>query len=300
MSARAAVPSRHPLEKQTVMNELREVLLGNACQIVLSTGEGALAEAYLGISLEDFSLGSMHGSSPDNVAGIDLERFYIARQIGVAYDFALQEGDATARTAFGEDDWNDLAIFVEGAARCSFGGESTPLYNEDSALRRTLDMALARMSLRHGSSLTIRQLALLADIGETAVRTSLSADGIRTEGKPAQVRADVAEVWLRRRRGFVPTLEFGETTSEVEAVAAASILSDQPFEKALTDIMVRCGLDTTALALRSEVDEAWLRSLIGGDHVACDLDGLRRLAQGLGAEVPLFVGRAVEAILRRE
>ena len=172
------------------MNKLREVLLGNACQIVLSTGEDGLAEAYLGLSLYEFSLGSMPGSFRDEIAAINLDRFNITRQIGAAYDFALQEGDAKARTESGVDDWNDLAIFVEGAARCSFGGERTPLADEDSALRRILDMALARMSLRYGSFLTIRQLALLADIGETAVRTSFSAEGIRTEGKPAQIGAD--------------------------------------------------------------------------------------------------------------
>ena len=282
------------------MNELREVLLGNACQIVLSTGEEGLAETYLGISLEQFSLDSMPGSFRDKIAAIDLDRFHVARQISAAYDFALQEGDAAARTAFDEDDWNDLAIFAAGAARCSFGGEPTPLFDEDSALRRTLDMALARMNLRHGYSLTIRQLALLADIGETAVRTSLSADGIRTEGKPAQVSAEVAEPWLRRRRGFVPTLEFSEIRAEVEAIVAAPMFGDQPFEKALVEIMDQRGFDTAALAQQVNVDEAWLRALVAGDQVACDLDALRRLAGGLGVEAPLFVGRAVEDLLRRE
>lgn len=300
MSARSAAPARHPMEREAVMNELREVLLGNACQIVLSTGEDALAETYLGISLEEFSLGSMPGSFVKELAAVNLDRFNIARQIGAAYDFALQMGDAKARTAFGEDDWNDLVIFVQGAARCSFGGELTPLANEDSPLRRTLDMALARMNLRHGSPLTIRQLALLADIGETAVRTSLSADGIRTESKPAQVSAEVAEPWLRRRRGFVPTLELEEPTAAVGAVQATALFADQTFEKALMEVMDQRGFDAPVLAQETRVDEAWLSSLLEGDHVLCDLDALSRLASGLRVEVPLFVGRAVEAILRRE
>lgn len=300
MSTRSATPSRHPMEKHTVMNELRGVLLGNACQIVVSTGEDGLAETYLGISLEKFSLGSMPGTIHDDIAAINLDRFHIARQIGAAYDFALQEGDAAARTAFGEDDWNDLAIFVEGAARCSFGCELTPLANENSALRRTLDMALARMNLSHGFSLTIRQLALLADIGETAVRTSLSADGIRTEGKPAQVNAEVAEPWLRRRRGFVPTLELKESAAAVEAVAASAVFDEQPFEKALMELIDQRGFDALMLEEKTKVDETWLRSLMAGNRVNCDIDALSRLAVGLGIEVPLFVGRAVEAILRRE
>lgn len=300
MSPRSAALARLPMEKKTVMDELREVLLGNACQIVLSTGEDTLAESYLGISLYDFSLGSMQSAFRDDIAAVNLERFSIAHQIGAAYDFALQKGDSKARTAFGEDDWNDLAIFVEGAARCSFGGERTPLVYEDSALRRTLDMALARMSLMHGSSLTIRELALLADIGETAVRTSLSAEGIRTEGKPARISAEVADPWLRKRRGFVPTLELQEPSAEDEALAATAMFANHPFDEAIMEIMDQPGFDVSELAQGAKVDEAWLISLMSGSTVACDIEALLRLAASFGIEAPLFVGRAVESILRRE
>lgn len=293
----AGTPARLPFTKEDVLADLGAVLLGNACQIMLSTGSDELAEKYIGISLDEFSLGSMPGSWKTDVEAIDLERFHLTGQITSAYDFAFQTGDATARTTFNEDDWNDLAIFVAGAARCSFGGEPTPLEDENSNLRRALDMALARMNLRHGASLTIRQLALLADIGETAVRTSLSADGIRTEGKPAQLSAEVAGGWLNKRRGFVPTLD-SENVEETMVQTTSVMLQNLPFANALTEIIEQRQIDKASVAEDTGLEVAWLGSLMTGNTENCDLEALQRLAVYLDTDVPLFVSRAVEAILR--
>jgi hypothetical protein len=298
--SRSSASAPRPIEKETVMKELREVLLGNACQIILSGVDDTLAETYLGISLADYSLGSMHGGMTEDIEAIDLNRFSIACQLGAAYDFAVQQGDIKARMAFTEDDWNDLSIFLEGAARCSFGGESTPLFDENSTLRRTLDMALARMNLRHGYYLTIRQLSLLADIGETAVRTALSADGIRTEGKPAQISAEVADPWLRRRRGYVPTMEAEEVASANNGISVEELFKSGPFESALVATMDLRGMTASELAQHANIDEAWFQSLMATGPIACDLDALRSLADGLDVAVPLFAGRAVEAILARK
>ncbi len=284
--------------KLDAMNDLREVLLGIACQIVVTSGDENVAESYLGIDLENFSLGSMPSSYREDIDAIDLDRFFVAKQVNAACDFALQLGTLEARNSFTEDDWNDLSIFLDGAPRCSFGGEQTPLAHEDSVLRRTLEMAVARMSLRHGGSLTIRQLALLAGIGETAVRTSLSADGIKTEGKPAQLRAEVAEPWLRRRRGFVPTLEMDDATSNDGTVLD---LSDDtaPFEKLLEKLASNQGQDLNTLAANAQVEVGWLSKLFSGASTECDVSALCRVAKVLGVDPPSFAGRAVEAILLR-
>lgn len=269
------------------LNDLRGVLLGIACQIVVSTGDDEQAEAFLGISLEEFSLGSMPGDVDIHLRHIDLNRFWIAGQIERACGFALQIGTAAKRVAFDEDDWNDLAIFIDGAPRASFGGELTALGHEESALRRTLEMALARMNLMHGSALTIRELSLLAGIGETAVRTSLSADGIKTAGKPARVSAELAEPWLLRRRGFIPTLQLeGETE-------AAS-----PLAVELRTLLAERQMEVEALAANAEVDPTWLTELLSGHPVACDVQRLCRLASALGIDPAAFAGRAVEALLR--
>jgi hypothetical protein len=293
----AGTPARLAFTKEDVLADLGAVLLGNACQIVLSTGSGELAEKYIGISLDEFSLGSMPGSWETDIEAIDLERFHLAGQITSAYDFAFQTGDVTTRTTFNEDDWNDLEIFVAGASRCSFGCEPTPLADENSNLRRALDMALARMNLRHGASLTIRQLALLADIGETAVRTSLSADGIRTEGKPAQLSAEIADGWLNKRRGFVPTLE-PEDVEDRTVQSTSVLLQNLPFANALTEIIELRNIDKASVAKDTGLDVAWLGSLMTGETENCDLDALQRLAVYLDTDVPLFVSRAVEATLR--
>lgn len=270
-----------------VLHDLRGVLLGIACQIVVTTGEDEQAETFLGISLENFSLGSMPGDVETQLRNINLSRFWIARQIERACAFALQTGAAAERIAFDEADWNDLAIFLDGAPRISFAGEVTALSYEDSALRRTLEMALARMNLMHGAALTIRELSLLAGIGETAVRTSLSADGIKTEGKPARVSAELAEPWLLRRRGFVPTLQL-----ESETEAASPLIVE------LRTLLAERQMEVEDLIAKAEVDANWLIELLSGDPVACDVERLCRLATALGIDPAAFAGRSVEALLR--
>ncbi len=269
------------------LNELRGVLLGIACQIVVTSGDDEQAEAFLGISLEEFSLGSMPGDIDTHLRHIDLSRFWIASQIERACAFALQTGSAAERAAFDEDDWNDLEIFLDGAPRTSFAGEQTALSYEDSALRRTLEMALARMNLMHGFALTIRELSLLAGIGETAVRTSLSADGIKTEGKPARVSAELAEPWLRRRRGFVPTLHLEGATE-----------ATSPLVLELRTLLAERQLEIEDLVAKAEIDATWLTELLSGKPVACDVERLYRLASALGIDPAAFAGRAVEALLR--
>jgi len=270
------------------MDDLREVLLGIACQIIVSSGDEGLAETYLGIGLEDFSTGSMPGNFRELLEGIDLDRFGITVQIKTACAFALQMGTAAERTDFSEDDWGDLEAFLSGAPHTSFGGEMTPLAKEDGALRRTLEMTMARMKLLHGSGLTIRELSLLADIGETAVRTSLSADGIKTEGKPARVSAEVAEPWLLRRRGFVPTLVLEESSEALSPLALE-----------VNSLTAERGVSMDELASMAGVDRDWLGGLVSGEAVPYDVGGLCRMATALGVDPAGFAGRAVEELIRR-
>lgn len=289
-------PARLPFTKDEVMDELRLVLFANAAQITVSLGDGELAEKYLGVDLSKQSMGSAQPLSLDELALIDLRRFGVAEQIERAFDYAFQVGDQAARLAFSDDDWNDLAIFKEGAARCGFGGEPSPLAQDESKLRHVLDMTLARKSLQYGGALTIRELALLGAMGETAVRTSLSAEGVRTEGKPVQVNSDDAESWLRRRRGFVPTL------LESELVSASAPIAKEPFPTTFADtlaaMMSEKGIEPVALAKTAAVENDWLDALLDARPTNCDVEGLRRLGAALAADVPSFVARAVEAILR--
>lgn len=292
MSRRSS--ARPPLEREAVMDDLREVLMSVGCQIALTTGSTDLAAQYTGTDLEDFSLVD---DASRAARKIDLDRFPIARQVSDAFDFAVQTGDPQARIAFGEDDWHDLALLKDGGPRCGFGGNVTPVHDEDSQLRRVLDMAFARMTLRHGGALTIRELALLADIGETAVRTSLSGEGIRTEGKPAKVDAALAEPWLLRRRGYVPTLE-----AAVDAGGAdiAGWASDLPIADAVKTVMAHRAINVGELAAEAGVAPDWLGGLAEGAPIDCDIDALRRLANWFETDAPPFVGRAVTDILKRQ
>lgn len=64
--------------------------------------------------------------------------------------------------------------------------------------------------------------------------------------------------------------------------------------------MAVTGGSSDALADQAGLEKAWLEKLLSAEVVIeVDVPALEALAQALGAPVPLFVGRAVTALLSR-
>lgn len=74
-------------------------------------------------------------------------------------------------------------------------------------LRDMLDRLQARLSLDSGSSLSVREIALLADMSERSVRNAMTADGPNRLAASTDGTVDNLEAhrWLEGRRGFVKT-----------------------------------------------------------------------------------------------
>jgi len=66
---------------------------------------------------------------------------------------------------------------------------------------------LSDPGLRSTAVFSVRELALLADMSEGAVRNALSAKGVASRREESKVVVEWAEasVWLRKKRGFRPT-----------------------------------------------------------------------------------------------
>lgn len=267
---------RLPFTLDEVLDELRMLLWVTASQIAL-TGKAGAVEAFVPADFE-FGMSERPGSE---VPRIDLEDYDITRTVRDAYDFAFQINDPGR---FSGDDWGDLLAFVQGSARSSWSGETSPVLREDSKLLHVADMVNGRVHLMTGDALSIRELALLARMTESAVRSALSTEGIKTEGRPASLTAEIAAKWLPGRRGFVPTA-YGTT---VRQLADSDVkLQLRAFPEALADLLRFS--DAGQISDQAGLDHSVLEGLRAGEPVDVGVRGLLRLASVLRQDPETFV-----------
>lgn len=295
-----------PFSRERLMTDLRWALMASANHIAVAGPEDSVAHTFLGFTVED--VGTFQGDviNPD---AVQLERFPIAKILEEAFDFAFQVGLRAHRYKMDEVNHLRMLTFRWGSPRFVWGGTfDTPMENDESPICRTIDTADARQRLLWGDPMTVRQLALLAHMSEPAVRTSLSKEGIRTQvahqggnksgatDKLGQVPYETARKWLKGRRGFVATLEPGPTDpAYVEDMIR--LLKSQGFETCLNNSIYE-GHSLSSLAVEAKVDPDWLLEVVTGRPAKLDIDALTRIAHSLYADVPAFVGCAVEKILR--
>ena len=254
-----------PFTLDEVLDELRMVLWVTGSQIALCGKQGAV-EAFVPA---DFDYGMSERPSSE-APRINLDDYDITHAVRDAYDFAFQINDPGR---FSGEEWADLLSFVLGSPRHSWSGEMSPLTREDSKLLHVADMVNGRVHLMTGSALSIRELALLARMTESAVRSALSSEGIKTEGRPASLPAEVAEKWLPGRRGYVPTAD----GRAVQQLADSDIkLQLRPLPVALADLMRSA--DLPEIANEAGMEVAALEGLLAGDPVDVSVRTLLRLA----------------------
>lgn len=278
---------RLPFLLDEVLDELRLLIWCTASQLALM-GRSELAEAMIE---PDADFG-MSESPSGYLPKIDLAAFDISEAVKEAYDFAFQINDPGR---FSADDWGDLMALVSGGVRNSWSGEVSPLCHDNSKLRHVADMVQGRVSLLTGDALSIRQLALLANMIEPAVRSSLSAEGIKTEGRPASLPAATAQEWLRRRRGFVPTTD-GRAVQHLGSDAA--VLEVRPFPAALEHLIASCHKPSEELAALAGLDASFLARLADGSEHNAGVQDLVLLARALRLEPQPLVDAYVRFVAR--
>lgn len=267
---------RLPFTLDEVLDELRMMIWVTGSHVALLGKEGA-AEALVPA---DFDYG-MSESPRSESPRIDLDDYGIARTLRDAYDFAFQVNDPGR---FSGDDWGDLISFARGGVRSSWSGEMSPVMLEDSKIAHVVDMVNGRVNLMSGDALSIRELALLARMTESAVRSALSSEGIKTEGRPASLPAEVAARWLPGRRGYVPTAD----GRAVQHLAHSDIkLQLRPFPVALAEILRAA--DLNLVGEQAGVAPSVLEGLLEGESVDLGVRSLVRLASVLRQEPDVFV-----------
>ncbi|CAN7733067.1 hypothetical protein LJR010_006042 [Ensifer adhaerens] len=299
--------NRAPFTREEIIREVRLAALGLASHIaVFGHRQEAprIAAQYLGVELDDYNF---ERDGHHQLDSIPIEEHYLYNVVMDAYDHAYQIGDPFENPFNVDERAYEVDGILVGFPRADFNGEPTPLDRlNPQKMRQVLETFRARWSLDRGHDLTVTELALLANMGEATVRTSLSAEGIKTitateKGEKNQVPHADAVSWLSGRRGFVPTKDRHRSgANHTELMFSLFSAQSLSFEAALQKAIAATGEGEQVLGEQGGNSEDWLKKLLSVDAVMdIDIVALEKLSRTLGAPTPLFVGKAVTALLSR-
>lgn len=280
--------------------ELASVLIVMARQVELWTERAELSASYIGAQEGIMML----DVNPNEVV---LTRFPMAQRVLEAhgYAFAPTGDDAPDLT-----DLHGLADMLSGLPREDFSGgiSAFPNVGGNTNIEDVCQAVWARAAIDGiDDGLTIalstKQLALLADMTEGAVRNAMTLSGEAgltaiPKSKPVRVDVDEARRWLSGRRGFHPTPVGRQNdpilNERLRAFDRIEQLSDFIERHA---IRLHGGLSELANTVSWDVSAimAWRNGTYKFDAAQAYV-----LGNALGADAPTFSGKALELALRRD
>jgi hypothetical protein len=284
--------------KEQMLDELRTVFLFEADHVLISSGS-AKAEAFIGFPPGD--KGEYVHEAPSKV---DLSLFAdITASFERAYEFTFNR---SRLNTFGEHEVQDLQVFMEGTPRVggiSSGGEMHRFMTPEGYCRTVADAAFARWKLEwagdESATFTTRELALLANMSEGAVRMAISD---KSEGrlkaipgsKPVAVEFSEAKRWLAGRRGFIP---WPERAADDRFLTRA--IRDAETPKVLSRLVHQVAGFEPADKLAGKLGwkDADTQPWFDGTFVF-DAERAGEIAKFLQLDIPMFVGKALEVTLR--
>lgn len=288
--------------KVQMLGELKIIYLFKADDLALSYGDDH-AQSLMGFKPSE----GRHDYCQEDPDKVDLSRFPITPQISTAYDFAFRP--SILNGALTSDQVQDLLQFRANfptSGGVFLAGETHDFMTPEGKCWTCIDALFARWKLEWEPGaedrFTIRELALLADMTEGAVRNALADKGESSlraipASKPLSVDYEEAKRWLAGRRGFIPTPKRASDDRFLLRQLANTRTADA-FSKLLRQLLLdrHQTLKTAGMALgwdEAEV-ETWCRGTF-----AFDLDKVTALSRVVGVELPLLAGKALELWLRR-
>lgn len=288
-----------------------------------------MRDQFLGIEIGDrewWAGAYSDGPGDDLVSRIPLDRHPMVDVVRKAYAYAYQLDGAPSDESDVEMLWYDVAPVSDHLPVTYINGLPTQmnyvngLSNEKDTgigrIRRVLDTFTARYELNTGHSMTVDELALLADMATGTVRTSLSKEGFRlyvpeplASGEFTIGRKNLPEIgrnvlsnedakaWLSKRRGFIPNRQPG--TGIDWKIVARNAFSEEVtnFPVVLKRICNLAGMDAFDLGTATAKNPVWIEGLLNGEKVEIDMDALVRLARLLHIEPAKFASHAVAHLL---
>lgn len=320
-----------PFTKDEMLTELRTILLYEADHIRAAANDEIAAE-FIGFSrwaTDDSVLEGEDEQIPDfeyeeeeysvmDPQKVDLERFSITSTLIKCFEFAFRP---SLSHELYDTNIKQITFFTQGIPRVGTYGETRPFMTPDGYCQIVSEVAAARwrLEVEEEGTFTARELALLANMTEGAVRNAMTGKGegsLKTVPgkKPMQVEWAEAERWLKGRRGFVRTparpsqdqvlkdrLKAIKTAQELGALIwLHSDLLEAPgphsdfIERTPTKVDRSAG-GAASLNWPHEEVMAWKLGTFTFDAAKA-----QALAQALDFDAPEFVGKALEVSLRRD
>ena len=286
--------------KEEMFDELRTIFLFEADHVLISSGEKR-AESFIGFPVGD--QGEYFGDDPKKV---DLSLFGdIKSKFNNGYEFAFNPSFLNNVSGDGGDEVQDLNVFMLGTPRAggiSSGGETHRFMTPDGFCQTVADAATARWKLewsQSSESFTTRDLALLANMSEGAVRTAIadkSENRLKTiqGSKPISIEYDEAMRWLKGRRGFVARPE--KPTDDSFLSKAFRNANDGKTFGHLIASLANFNADEVASETGWNLQETktWFDGTFDFDAARATL-----LAKIIGVDEAMFAGKALEVSMRR-
>ncbi|GER07814.1 hypothetical protein GCM10007972_17100 [Iodidimonas muriae] len=262
--------------------------------------DGTTVASFLGQPVEFAGKDMM---SDEEIASVDITRHQLYDFVRAAWCYAYQ---VEGWQDFTSDVWHDVCcgLLSGGYAQADNEGEPTGFWDKShSSLYRVLETAVTRWNLTHeNSDLNVRELALLSNMTEATVRSSLSKEGFKLEQPKVEnneksyiLSSAEARQWLSRRRGFIPNAT--APSPDKLRITIRETLADRsvPFPTALKR-MAQLAQSTKAGEVEINLD--WYLGLIEGRAVSPDVDALIALADAFDVPRAEFAARGVEHLLR--
>jgi hypothetical protein len=285
-----------------IEDQLRELIIAQASIIHVYGPAGSEAcDAFLGVS---GTIPDPQDMTDEQKSRIDIKRHGVYRLVRHAYDYAFQMDGY--RDLSSEDIYEIECGLLHGYPQSDMHGEPTGLSKlNDLPLKRVLETCSARWKWSiEGEGLTVRELSLLANLGEPTVRSSISKEGFRLEAQfsgdddaRSKLSADDAAQWLAKRRGFIPNRDGMSTELRSAQVSETLESSERDFPAALQRLFEIVDMSAKDLTEDAKLREGWLEDLLAGRPVDIDLPALKRMAKSLNANKVEFVAKAVQYLL---
>lgn len=288
------------VNRKDLETELTSVIIVMARQVELWTERPDLAASYIGAQEGIMML----DVNPNEV---DLSRFPMAQRVLDAHGYAFAP---TGDDALDLTDLHELADMLSGLPREDFSGDISafPNVGGNTNIEDVCQAVWARAAIDGiddglTNALSTKQIALLADMTEGAVRNAMTLTGEAgltaiPKSKPVRVDVDEARRWLSGRRGFHPT----PIVSQNDPILNERLRAFDRIEQ-LSDFIER-----HAIRLHSGFSElantvSWdVSEIIAWRNGTYKFDAARAIVLGkaLGADAPTFSGKALELALRRD
>lgn len=285
-----------PFTESEMLTELKTIFLYEADHIAHGASREKAA-AFIGFEAEQY-----WNENPDRV---DLTGFAIAGAFERGFHFAFLP---SATNLIGGEDIQDLDVFMQGVPRVGGqrgeGGETHLFMTPEGLCRTVADTVHARWKLEweEAGTFSVRELTLLANMTEGAVRNALAArdGGLRAipGSKPVAIAHEDARTWLAGRRGFRPSPKRARDDAilheELRALQSAKAVSHF-IDRRLSQRFGNLKNAAAELGWPPDYLDAWRN---GG--FAYDFDQASALARALDLDEPTLIGKSLEVTLRRD